>query len=297
MVGSDPLYTYFTLDHREVSLCRRLFQKHQSFKELIEGEIQRGVSPDLSEAFIVTADVARQEGIEPEVLRPCVLGKHISRYGDLRSDTLLIYLTRVDDIRKYPHTKKHLEKYRHKITCKEVEEGKHPWYTLHRPRDPGIFRSPKFIGLTTTKTICVALDNRNSWYATDALYLFKVKENVTLDSRFVLGILHSKCFQFLYHINSQGEQRIIPQIKAARLYDLPFPRYEISDSHDEQRHGRMVVLVERMLSLHKQLVDGKTDHERTVLQRQMDTTDQQIDQLVYELYELTEEEIKIIEKT
>jgi len=40
---------------------------------------------------------------------------------------------------------------------------------------------------------------------------------------------------------------------------------------------------------------GKTDHEKTALQRHIDATDRQIDQLVYELYGLTEKEIGIIE--
>ena len=34
---------------------------------------------------------------------------------------------------------------------------------------------------------------------------------------------------------------------------------------------------------------------KTILQRQIDATDNQIDYLVYELYGLTEEEIKIVE--
>jgi hypothetical protein len=41
---------------------------------------------------------------------------------------------------------------------------------------------------------------------------------------------------------------------------------------------------------------AKTAHDKTVLQRQIDKTDKQIDQLVYELYGLTEEEIKIVEE-
>jgi len=57
----------------------------------------------------------------------------------------------------------------------------------------------------------------------------------------------------------------------------------------------MVSLVDQMLSLNKQLPEAKTDHEKTTLQRQIDATDQQIDQLVYELYGLTQEEIKIVE--
>jgi len=50
-----------------------------------------------------------------------------------------------------------------------------------------------------------------------------------------------------------------------------------------------------MLDLNKQLLNAKTDHEKTLIQRQIDATDSQIDKLVYELYDLTEEEIKIVE--
>lgn len=44
------------------------------------------------------------------------------------------------------------------------------------------------------------------------------------------------------------------------------------------------------------VVATKTAHERTALQRQIDATDWQIDQLVYELYGLTDEEIRIVEE-
>jgi len=53
--------------------------------------------------------------------------------------------------------------------------------------------------------------------------------------------------------------------------------------------------VEYILSLNKKALTAKTDQEKTALQRQIDATDRQIDQLVYELYGLTEEEIKIVE--
>jgi len=50
-----------------------------------------------------------------------------------------------------------------------------------------------------------------------------------------------------------------------------------------------------MLDLHKRLASARTEHDKTALQRQIDVTDRRIDKLVYELYELTEQEIKIIE--
>ena len=59
----------------------------------------------------------------------------------------------------------------------------------------------------------------------------------------------------------------------------------------------MVEMVEQMLALNKKLAVTNTAHEKTALQRQIDATDNQIDQLVYELYGLTEDEIKIVEKT
>ena len=50
-----------------------------------------------------------------------------------------------------------------------------------------------------------------------------------------------------------------------------------------------------MLDLHMRLNEAQTEHEQTALKRQIDATDKQIDQLVYELYDLTDEEIKIME--
>jgi len=70
---------------------------------------------------------------------------------------------------------------------------------------------------------------------------------------------------------------------------------DFSNPADKTRHDQMVALVERMLALHQQLAAAKTGHDKTVIQRQITATDGQIDRLVYELYGLTEEEIKIVE--
>ena len=65
----------------------------------------------------------------------------------------------------------------------------------------------------------------------------------------------------------------------------------------------MVALVERMLELHKRLVSAQTSGEQEMYQRQIEATDRQtvrpvllgVDALVYELYGLTEDEVKIVE--
>ncbi len=61
--------------------------------------------------------------------------------------------------------------------------------------------------------------------------------------------------------------------------------------------GRRGCCVQQMLDLHKQLATAKTAHAKTAIQRQIDATDRQIDQLVYELYGLTDDEIRIVEES
>ena len=50
-----------------------------------------------------------------------------------------------------------------------------------------------------------------------------------------------------------------------------------------------------MLGLHKQLASAHTPYDRENIKRQIEATDRQIDRLVYTLYDLTEEEIAIVE--
>jgi hypothetical protein len=58
-----------------------------------------------------------------------------------------------------------------------------------------------------------------------------------------------------------------------------------------------VLLVDKMLGLMPKLRAATADSEKAVLQNAVTATDQQIDQLVYELYGLTAEEIKLVEGT
>jgi hypothetical protein len=54
-------------------------------------------------------------------------------------------------------------------------------------------------------------------------------------------------------------------------------------------------MVENMLVWRRQLAATRTPQEKAVLERRIAATDRLIDQLVYELYGLTEAEIKLVE--
>ncbi len=57
-----------------------------------------------------------------------------------------------------------------------------------------------------------------------------------------------------------------------------------------------VAPVGRIPALNERLAAAKTPHDKEVLQRQIDATDRGIDRLVYDLYDLTEDEVRIIER-
>jgi hypothetical protein len=114
---------------------------------------------------------------------------------------------------------------------------------------------------------------------------------------YLLGLLNSKLLTFFVKQKMITNKQAYPQILMTDLKQIPYRVIDFSDPIDKSRHDRMVSLVDRMLVLHKQLNEAKTTQDKTMIQREIDATDRQIDRLVYELYDLTEEEIRIVEES
>jgi hypothetical protein len=116
-----------------------------------------------------------------------------------------------------------------------------------------------------------------------------------LSPLYILGVLNSTLiFRYLVHIGTSlrgGYVRFWTQY----IEQLPIRSIDFSQPSDNVLHDRMVKFVESMLAMHKQLAEAKSDAQKAIIQRQIDSTDKAIDQLVYELYCLTEDEIKTVE--
>jgi hypothetical protein len=77
---------------------------------------------------------------------------------------------------------------------------------------------------------------------------------------------------------------------------VPIRPIDFSDPADKARHDKMVELVDRMLELNKQKHSGKlAPSQLDRVDREIAATDAQIENLVYDLYGITDEERKIIE--
>jgi hypothetical protein len=86
-----------------------------------------------------------------------------------------------------------------------------------------------------------------------------------------------------------------PQVTIFSLSQVPVRIVSFKKPADKARHDKLVVLVDKLLGLMPKLRAATADSEKAVLQNAVTATDQQIDALVYELYNLTPEEIKLVE--
>jgi len=114
---------------------------------------------------------------------------------------------------------------------------------------------------------------------------------------FVLGILNSKLsFWFLRQISNVFRGGWITCTKQY-FGELPIVRLDLKQVADKSCHDKLVSLVEKMLVLMPGLRAATSEREKSALQNAVSATDRQIDELVYDLYGLTPEEISIVESS
>jgi hypothetical protein len=122
-------------------------------------------------------------------------------------------------------------------------------------------------------------------------------DSTDFSMKYLLGLFNSRLVSFLYpYVSNKIVAQSFPRLSVGDLRKIPIRTIDFSDPEDATRHDRMVELVERMLTLHQRLAAAKINQEKSIIQHQITATDQQIDRLVYELYELTNEEIQIVER-
>jgi type II restriction/modification system DNA methylase subunit YeeA len=188
---------------------------------------------------------------------------------------------------EYPAIAAHLELFKEKAE-KRCDKGEY-WWELRACDYYNEFEKPKMILPDISLRGNFALDQEGEKYCVNTAYI------ISSSQKYLLGILNSALITFVYKTVSSsyrgGYLRFIYQY----LVMLPIRLINFNDPADVARHHRMVNLVDQMLTLNKKLAESKVPQTTEMLKRQIESTDRQIDRLVYELYDLTEEEIKIVE--
>ncbi|MBN1128786.1 MAG: hypothetical protein JXA71_07355 [Chitinispirillaceae bacterium] len=220
---------------------------------------------------------------------PCAEARLICPYKITESDCCLLSLS---EMSIYPKAFAYLEENKTALIHREKGKFKSTWYAFGYPKSMHLFQQSKIIVPDYNNVASFSFDENGHFYKTG--YGIILKDN-SLAPFYVLGLLNSRLlFTRLLSIGTilrGGYVRFWTQF----IEQLPIRPIDFSRPSDKSLHDKVVSLVTSMLDLHKKLPIVRTDHEKTLLQRQIDSTDRKIDELVYELYGLTEEEIKIVE--
>jgi len=125
--------------------------------------------------------------------------------------------------------------------------------------------------------------------------IFTVKADSVETELCLLGILNSRLTGFFWRTMFADFKTSFPQVTIFSLAQVPIRKLDLADPGEKLQHDAMMRLVEQMLEAKKQLAKAKTDKDKTYYERRCTDLDRQIDKLAYELYGLTEDEIKIVE--
>lgn len=163
---------------------------------------------------------------------------------------------------------------------------------LAAPRDENIFLKEAKIFVRQTGDSIIATIVDSSFIARDNLHII-INCNSTNNLKVLLGILNSRLIDFIYGIMNPEKGEALAQVKKNHIELLPIPLL----NEDNPITSKLELFVSNILSLNEKLLKMRDPQEKQNIQRQIEATDRQIDKLVYELYGLTEEEIKIVESS
>ncbi len=260
----------------------KLRSKGVPLGHLVNHKMYRGILTGFNEAFIID-EYKRNQLIETDakcadIIKPFLDGKDIKKYQTPTPKKWLIFARRGLEINKYPSIIEHLEFYIKQLTPKTKDSnslqgrkpGSYKWFEIQDSVDYHLeFEKKKIVWAETSlgNQFCIV---------EGGVYLNKTAFMIPINDLSLLGILNSKLINFyLDAIVSKVRGGYFSMSKA---YIESIPVTYPSDTMP------FIAKVE-------QIIKNKKDNPSA------DTTalENQIDQLVYQLYELTEEEIKIIE--
>ncbi|MGQ4005175.1 Eco57I restriction-modification methylase domain-containing protein [Francisellaceae bacterium CB300] len=242
--------------------------------------IYRGLQTGNNDVFVIEKSIKdeliKQNPNSSDLIKPIVQGKHLDKYNFKYKDKYLIYVNDETDMGTYTAIYQYLLENKTSLSDKvEVREGKMLWYSLYRPAKKHIYEFEKekisWGDNPQNSSFCLL---PKSYYVLAPAYILTC-ENYT---KYLLSILNTKLsFYYLQSISPSLQGHAI-SLKLQFLEQLPIPKF------DKENHS---------------IFEQKADEIIQAKERGLDTSklEQEVDQMVYKLYELTDDEIAIIEKS
>ena len=212
-------------------------------------------------------------------VKPYYTSKELFRwYGNPKNKSWVIYtdssFKNIKKIREYPNIKKHLDQFKKIITSDNKPYG------LHRARKESFFKDEKILSIRKCTAPTFTYVDFDS-YVSAAFYVIKTN---CINQKYLTGILNSKLIA-LWLKNKGKMQGSNYQIDKEPLLSIPIIKAKGNEQKD------IINLVDKILSVTK----SEDYLKNSSKQKQVAEYEKQIDQLIYKLYQLTSDEVKIVE--
>jgi len=167
---------------------------------------------------------------------------------------------------------------------------------LAEPRYTANFDVPEKLMIRQTGDSLIACYDNQQFLCLNNMHVISSLDNDKHNIKYLLGIINSRLLNFIYEIFNPEKGEALAEVKRTNVARLPIYDIDFSSSVEKAQHDKLVALVENMLELQKKYHDARMEQDKELYERQIKIVDAQIDRLVYDLYGLTEEEEKVVER-
>lgn len=237
---------------------------------------------------------------EKVILKPFHFAEELDRYFyKLDTGYFIIYTSSEvakyieANPKKYPNIKSHLDEYQAVITSSNKPYG------IHRARQPEWFDDTAKI-VSVRKTLYPKFTViPEPWYGDQAVQIIRLIKHKQFSPMFIAAILNSKVGHFwLFQQKTQGNQL---QVDKEVLLNFPFPNLNLNDTVYKQRYNEIVSLANKIAKSKRRQEQiknsalGKLDEEWGKVKNEIIKNENQIDQIVFSIYDLSEKEANQVE--
>ena len=132
-------------------------------------------------------------------------------------------------------------------------------------------------------------------YNTQSVFNLVLKPNVEVDIKFILAIINSKLMNF-YHSNKYLDQskNLFQKILIQNCKQFPIPVLDSTKKQQKAIHDKVVKYVDSIETIQQSINTNKNPNQTEQLQSRLQAEENRLDYLIYEMYGLTQLEIKTI---